>query len=138
MALNNRHCDAEVLAERQLVLPLMVDIGFMFDVEKLLNPQISDEVIKDVAWSDEELIMINFILLEESFEAALNPRSSKSTRSEILAWVDKVTPYREKPKALSFDACCMVCGIDSEEMREQLHNEMKFRGIHPNPKKQLY
>jgi hypothetical protein len=83
-------------------------------------------------WTEDELVQLHQYLLEQSMIQALNPRSSKSTRLDVLDWVDQITPYLQKPAPFSFDACCQFSGYDPEELREHLHDEMKFRGIHPH------
>jgi hypothetical protein len=126
---------------RQMLLPLLIDLDFNEEVLQNADPALVEGVRQDQPqldeWTDDELVQLHQVLLEQSMIQALNPRSSKATRLEVLDWVDQVTPYKEKAKALSFDACCQFSGYDPEELREQLHGEMKFRGIHPNPNRSI-
>lgn len=121
---------------RQMLLPLLIDLDFNEKVLHGADPALVEDVRQDQPqleeWTDDELVQMHQFLLEQSMIQALNPRSSKATRLEVLEWVDKVTPYKGKADALSFDACCQFSGYDPEELREQLHEEMKFRRIHPN------
>lgn len=83
-------------------------------------------------WTQEEVVALHLHLLEQSLSQALNPRSSRSLRLEVLRWVDRTTPYQMKSPAFSFDKCCQLAAYDSDELRDHLHDEMRFRGIHPN------
>lgn len=110
---------------------LQLDLAwdFVFD-EDLTGESLSvNGVAED--WTEDELIGLHQYLLEQSMTQALNPRSSKDTRLDVLSWVDVVTPYLSKPAPFSFDACCQFSGYDPEELRDHLHDEMKFRRIHP-------
>lgn len=119
----------------QMLLPLLIELEFFGSTQQETDPAVIEGVRKDQPqldeWTDDDLVQLHQFLLEQSMVQALNPRSSAETRSEVLHWVDQVTPYRQKSDAFSFDACCKFSGFDPEEMREQLHSEMKFRGIHP-------
>lgn len=122
---------------QQMLLPLLVEIGLNEEVgQQKTDPVLIEGLRQDQPqldeWTDEELVQLHQFLLEQSLTQALNPRSSKATREEVLDWVDQVTPYKQEPAAFSFDACCRFSGYDSEELREELHNEMRFRRIHPS------
>lgn len=121
---------------RQMLLPLLIDLDFNVEVLHSADPALVEGVRQDQPqleeWTDDELVQLHQFLLEQSMVQALNPRSSKATRLEVLDWVDQVTPYKGQAGAFSFDACCQFSGYDPEELREHLHDEMKFRRIHPN------
>lgn len=127
---------------RQLILPLLIELEdqpspkvsavSVVKAAPLAGPVTEVMTSADVeAWTDEELEHLHEFLLEQSLEQALNPRSSLSTRIDVLSWADEVTPYKKPMRAFSFDACCYLSGYSSENMREYLHCEMRERGIHP-------
>lgn len=122
----------------QMLLPLLIEVEFSADRQLSSTPEVIEGVRKNQPdleeWSDEEVVNLHHVLLEQSMIQALNPRSSVDTRLDVLEWVNQVTPYKKKSPAFSFDACCKLSGYDPEELRETLHGEMKYRGIHPNPK----
>jgi len=126
---------------RQLLLPLLIELDLVGGDQQEPDPAVIEGVRQDQPqldeWTDEDLVQLHQVLLDQSMIQALNPRSSRATRLEVLDWVDQVTPYKQKAAAFSFDACCAFSGYDPEELREQLHGEMKFRGIHPNPNSKI-
>lgn len=127
---------------RQMILPLLIELENQSPANEpavtvVKTTPAAEPVTEAMSsadidqWTDEELEHLHEFLLEQSLEQALNPRSSVSTRVDVLSWVDEVTPYKKPMRAFSFDACCSLSGYSSENMREFLHCEMKERGIHP-------
>lgn len=121
--------------ENQLLLPLFIEMNFDKQEIEQEIPIVLDDIREEKPdlydWTDDDIVNLHKHLFEQSLEQALNPRSSKQTRLDVLGWVDRVSPRKGKPEGFSFDACCKILGYDSEELREELHSEMKFRGIHP-------
>lgn len=124
----------------QMLLPLLIEIEYSAEKQSNSSPDVIEGVRKNQPdleqWTDEEVVHLHHVLLEQSMIQALNPRSSADTRIDVLEWVDQITPFKKKSPAFSFDACCKLSGYDPEELRDTLHGEMKYRGIHPhsNPK----
>lgn len=72
--------------------------------------------IEPISWTDQDILMIYECLLENSIRNLLDPRCSIETITEIYQWISK----DNDPNPFSFEMCCILNGINPEQMRETL------------------
>ena len=78
-----------------------------------------------VAWTDEEVSSLFPILLESSLRVLADTRTSQKNAWEIVLWIGDV----EDVQPFSFENCCRVCGLDADEIRDNVAYLMKKKAI---------
>ena len=68
-----------------------------------------------IVWTDHEVTQIFHCLLEQSLRALADSRVSPKPFQEIMKWVKN---YHD-PNPFSFENCCLICGVDADEVRDQ-------------------
>ena len=120
----------------QFILPLFIALEFN---EKLIE-SVASSVIEEIRheqpnydeWSEAELINLHVNLLEQSLVQAFNPRSGKSARKDVVDWISRLKEPGKKNAPFSFPTCCQLAGYNPDDLRDNFHEEMKFRGIWPS------
>lgn len=75
-----------------------------------------------IVWTEEDIEHISQCLLEDSLRNLFDSRCSPKTVEEIYNWImdDK------DPNPFSFKNCCMVSGLDPENMRGTVLFKLKI------------
>jgi hypothetical protein len=69
-----------------------------------------------VTWTDEEVDILFIDLLQASLRSLSDSRTSQTVVWEILSWVNDV----EDVRPFSFENCCLVGGLDADEIRDHV------------------
>jgi hypothetical protein len=72
-------------------------------------------------WTEQDILHICDCLLEDSLRNLFDGRCAKKTVVEIYKWMTDI----KDPNPFSFMNCCMLTGLDPEEVRDSILNRLE-------------
>ncbi len=79
----------------------------------LFDPEPIEEIH---SWTEQDILHICECLLEDSLRNLFDGRCSLETAVEIYKWMTDI----KDPNPFSFVNCCMLTGLDPEEVRDSI------------------